>query len=201
MQLKGLRILDTGEVQKLQTMCRYGRIYIFKIINSYVAVLYLQVFMLRGISRKWQQPVYYNSVSGATSAEDIMKIIKLIVRKCKESGLEVFATVCDQGTNNVRAIKGLLADTAAWRLKENIDCQEPTFNIDGTEVIPIFDIPHVFKCIRNNLLKYNLHFEKNGEKKVNNFAQDLYRNVFRQYYCCRLQNGIIFMQRTNWIHM
>lgn len=122
--------------------------------------------MLQGIYTKWKQPVYYNSVYGATSSSDIMRIIKLVVVEAHKSGLEIIATVCDQGSNNVRAIRNLLEETHAKRIKEGIDCIDKTFNIGGKEIIPVFDIPHLFKCIRNNMLKYDLHFQLGTEKKV-----------------------------------
>ncbi|XP_072398747.1 uncharacterized protein [Diabrotica undecimpunctata] len=142
-----------------------------------------QVFMLRGIRRKWKQPVYYNFSNGATKTIDLVHIIKMIVRKCTEIGLNVIAIVCDQGSNNRAAINYLIKDTKIkysneldhlekqktysskyFDLKNKI--KEYVFEVDGRRIIPIYDVPHVFKGLRNNLLKYNLHFTSNNEEKV-----------------------------------
>lgn len=77
----------------------------------YNIIFLLQVFMLRGIRRKWKQPVYYNVVNGGTKSIDIVRIIKDVVRKCHSIGLQVIAIVCDQGANNQAAINLLIKET------------------------------------------------------------------------------------------
>lgn len=76
------------------------------------------------------------------------------------------ATICDQGATNCAAINKLVTDARSIYLKNN---QEPKrrFLIKELEVIPLFDVPHLVKGIRNNLLKKNLVWEKDvGEKLV-----------------------------------
>ena len=115
--------------------------------------------MLRGIRRKWKQPVYYNFVNGATKKEDLTAIIKLIVRKCQSIGLNVIATVCDQGANNQAAINGLVQSTRDEYKKTGRELYENIFEIDEHPVIPLYNVPHLFKGLRNNLLKYDLQFK------------------------------------------
>ncbi|KAF2890908.1 hypothetical protein ILUMI_15265 [Ignelater luminosus] len=55
--------------------------------------------------------------------------------------------VCDQGSNNRRALKELGAS------KEN-----PVININGQEVYTCFDAPHLLKCLRNNLMNTKVQF-------------------------------------------
>lgn len=114
--------------------------------------------MLRGIRRKWKQPVYYNFVNGATKSPDLMTIIKLIIRKCHSIGLNVVATICDQGSNNQAAINTLVKDTKEKYLRKGTEKHEFCFEVDSHKIIPLFDVPHLFKGLRNNLLKYHLHF-------------------------------------------
>lgn len=68
--------------------------------------------MLRGIRRKWKQPVYYNFANGGTKKYDLMNILKLIIRKCKTIGLKVIATVCDQGANQVSILYVINSQTS-----------------------------------------------------------------------------------------
>lgn len=51
------------------------------------------MFILRGIRKKWKQPIYFNFVNGATKKDDLVYIF------------------CDQGTNNQSAIKKLVQET------------------------------------------------------------------------------------------
>lgn len=123
--------------------------------------------MLRGIRRKWKQPIYYNFVSGSTKRDDLVHILKDVIRKCHSIGLNIVATICDQGSNNQSAIKKLLEETEETYKRRNIQFLGSHFEIDSRNIIPLFDVPHLFKGIRNNLLKHDLlkmrqHEELNG---------------------------------------
>lgn len=136
-----------------------------------------QVYMLRGIRKKWKQPLYYNFCSGATKTYDIKKILIDIITKCDSIGLKIVATVCDQGSNNVAAINSLINDTKEKYFRMGIDRTEQTFEIDDTTIIPLYDVPHLFKGIRNNFLKYDIHFIENGQQKIAKWShlETLYR--------------------------
>ncbi|KAI4468052.1 thap domain-containing protein 9 [Holotrichia oblita] len=127
---------------------------------------HIQVFMLRGIRSKWKQPLYYNAVTGATKAADIVRILKLIVAEVEKTGFHIVATICDQGSNNVAAITSLIAQTRRRNLKNQIDSTDSIFQIGNTRIIPLYDTPHLIKGIRNNLLKHDLCFEINSQKKI-----------------------------------
>lgn len=122
--------------------------------------------MLRGIRRQWQQPVYYGFCNGGASWVDIMHVIKEIVNKCEDIGLKILCCVCDQGSNNVRAINDFIFKTRAEKLRAGIDMDisEHFFEINGQKIFPIFDGPHLLKCIRNNLIEKDLIFVKEGTK-------------------------------------
>ncbi|KAF2887009.1 hypothetical protein ILUMI_19164, partial [Ignelater luminosus] len=72
-----------------------------------------QTFMIRGIRRRWKQPIFYDFTSGPAKCVDIATTIKKLVAKCREVGLVVCAFICDQGTNNSAAINHLQR-TAKW---------------------------------------------------------------------------------------
>lgn len=114
--------------------------------------------MLRGIKKKWKQPVFYNFVTGATKHADIIYIIKLIIRKCSSIGLEVVSTVCDQGRNNEAAMNALISDTKRKYAHKDENFNEDFFEIDERKVVPLFDPPHLIKGLRNNFIKYNVQF-------------------------------------------
>jgi hypothetical protein len=58
------------------------------------------VFMLRGIKKKFKQPLAYTFCDSQTESPDLIRMIKEIIREIKNAGLHVVATICDQGTSN-----------------------------------------------------------------------------------------------------
>ncbi|KAI4463167.1 thap domain-containing protein 9 [Holotrichia oblita] len=132
--------------------------------DNHLIANHAQVFMLRGINKNWKQPIYFDFVNGATKNFKIMSTIKEIVRKTKEAGLEIIATVCDQGTNNVSAITTLVKDTHAAYQRRGEEFTDFVFEIDDMTIIPLFDVPHLMKGIRNNFLTANVEFKKDGRK-------------------------------------
>lgn len=69
------------------------------------------VFMLRGVVKKWQQPMAFYFCKGATSGLDLKKIIKDIIAAVGKTGLIPIALVSDQGTAFQSALKSLQEDT------------------------------------------------------------------------------------------
>jgi len=61
------------------------------------------LFMVRGLHRKWKQPVAYYFIHGSTNAGLLMKFLKEVLGACQNAGLHVVATVCDIGANSVSA--------------------------------------------------------------------------------------------------
>ncbi|CAH0546446.1 unnamed protein product, partial [Brassicogethes aeneus] len=116
------------------------------------------VFMARGLRRKWKQPIcYYFSESGM-SAPDIVRNLKEVIRSLQEIGLKVVATVCDQLSINSTAIKMLKDET---NRKYHLSGKENRclgFEVDGSEVVPLYDCPHLLKGMRNNFSEYDVTF-------------------------------------------
>lgn len=120
------------------------------------------VFMIRGIFRNYKQPLAYTFCASTTSAMEIVTQLKTIIRKLKSIGLEVLATVCDQGATNVSAINWLINETRTSYLRKSKEIKYKIFEIDGNEVVPLYDPPHLIKGIRNNLLQADLKANLNG---------------------------------------
>ncbi|KAJ8711918.1 hypothetical protein PYW08_008872 [Mythimna loreyi] len=70
-----------------------------------------QVFMIRGLLKNFKQPVAYTFSQSATKGPELAKQLKAVITELQIAGLNVVATVCDQGTNNVNCIKYLLQET------------------------------------------------------------------------------------------
>ncbi|XP_030758398.1 uncharacterized protein LOC115884077 [Sitophilus oryzae] len=119
------------------------------------------VFMARGIHKKWKQPLCYFFNAGGMKSDVLANCIKLVITECKSIGLKVIGTVCDQGSANIKAINLLYEET------KNIDVERSNyfgFLVDGEEVVPFYDPPHLLKGIRNNLFTYNCRFKWRNNK-------------------------------------
>jgi len=66
--------------------------------------------------------------------------------------------VCNQASTNVAAINKLRAEINAKYLRIGQENRLFGFEISNREIIPLFDPPHMLKCLRNNLLTKNLKF-------------------------------------------
>jgi len=96
-----------------------------------------------------------------------------VIQKVHETGLRIVATICDQGKSNEGAIKLLKNETREHYLKNHTEevyreefYEVPLENGYRLKIVHLFDVPHLLKCTRNNLITKNLHFEINGIKRV-----------------------------------
>lgn len=119
------------------------------------------VIMIRGLYQNWKFPfAFFFSGSGIKGSE-LVKIITLCVKKLDEVGLIAVSIVCDQGSQN-RKMFDLLGGT-----KTN-----PVVDINGKQICLIYDVPHLIKSIRNNLM--NGDFEIGGKKICFKDIEDTY---------------------------
>jgi len=127
------------------------------------------VFMIRGVVKKFKQPISYTFCKSTTSSHDLANQIKNILKAVHSTGLKIVATVCDQGATNTAAINILKNDTKAEYLKKNLIYKDEFFEVTvGAEclrVIDLYDPPHLLKGIRNNMLNKNVVFAINGQQK------------------------------------
>ncbi|CAG4948422.1 unnamed protein product [Colias eurytheme] len=124
------------------------------------------VFMIRGVLKNYKQPISYSFCSGSTPKVILAKQIKKNIKKLHSIGFTVLATVCDQGTSNMSAINYLIEETRRNYLRKNVSLRTSTFEVDGKQIIPLYDVPHLLKGIRNNLLTKNLKVTIGGEEKI-----------------------------------
>ncbi|CAG4948119.1 unnamed protein product [Colias eurytheme] len=136
------------------------------------------VYMIRGVVRNYKQPIYYSFCSCSTPKQVLAAQIELIIKKLHFIGFVVVATVCDQGTSNTAAINSLIEANREEHLRRNQVLREKVFTVDGQVVIPLYDVPHMLKGLRNNLLTKNLQYVINGESKVAKWEHivELYHN-------------------------
>lgn len=129
------------------------------------------VFMLRSIGGKFKQPLYYISSPSNTPAQILEREVDKVMEISQNLGLNIRAICCDQGPTNRKLFN-------TW----NITRTNTSFQRNGRTVYAFFDYPHLFKSIRNRLLKGDLctddgvvswkiivflyNYEKNSSTKI-----------------------------------
>jgi hypothetical protein len=109
------------------------------------------VFMLRGVARKWKQPLGYFLVSGSVKPQMLQNLVHSCLSKLELSNLHVVSLICDQGPTNRSFLEKL----------ENVSVQQPFILHSNRPIFVIYDPPHLLKNIRNNLKKHG--FVYNGK--------------------------------------
>lgn len=126
------------------------------------------VFMIRGVVKKYKQPIAYSFCKGTTSSHDLTNQLKNVIRAVSETGLRVVATICDQGATNTAAINILKKDTKADMIRKNDEYKEEFYNVESggdiLNIIHLYDPPHLLKGIRNNLITKNAFFTMDGKQ-------------------------------------
>lgn len=107
------------------------------------------VFMIQGIYEKFKQPIAYYFVKGTISSQNLASIIQEIIRAIHDTGYKILTTVCDQGSTNMGAIK-LLQEHCGIPGAET----KNFFMVENEKVFILFDVPHLFKSLRNNFLNH-----------------------------------------------
>jgi hypothetical protein len=145
-------------------------------------------FMLKGIHKKWKQTVCFTFCEGTTSTDQLASILKEVVRHVRKCGLQIVATISDQGATNQATIKRLIADTNKYFAEQERENSIQGYLIDGIKIVHLFDFPHLMKCIRNMLLNKDLHFVQQGKRKVASWSHviqlyqlDKSRGVYSQF--------------------
>ncbi|KAL4084261.1 hypothetical protein QTP88_028086 [Uroleucon formosanum] len=101
------------------------------------------VFMVRGLGKKFKQPICYYYVQGTTKTFDLVQCIHQVVQSILTTGLNLVATLSDQGKTNVATINILKRETSISFLKQGLDNCIKGYIIDGHEVVHIYDPPHL----------------------------------------------------------
>jgi transposase-like protein len=105
------------------------------------------VFMARGITSNWKQPLAYYLVNEACPSEVIKEKLLEVITKISSIGLKVYGVISDLGSNFQKLLKLL-----------GVSVEKPWFLHNGNKIFYLFDSPHLIKAVRNNLMKYDFHF-------------------------------------------
>jgi len=121
------------------------------------------VFMVKGLCAKWKQPIGYFLSHNAACADKLMSLVVTAVKKLSAVDLDVRVVICDQGSTNQQMFR-LLGVTA----------EKPFAELQGKQVIFMYDPPHLMKSLRNNLVKHD--FLVNGNKICWKYTTEFYNS-------------------------
>lgn len=127
-------------------------------------------FLVRGVRRKFKQPIAYFFTNSTMKTTNLVVAIKEVVHAVQSTGLNIISIICDQASTNVAAINIHKAETKSKYLKMKMEKKIFGFELGGEEIVPLYDPPHLLKCIRNNLITKNLTFtDKDGKSRIANW--------------------------------
>lgn len=100
------------------------------------------MFMAKGVRTPWKQPLGYFFAHKGTPS-DVLKDILQCYSALADGGLEPIAVACDQGSQNVLLFSSI------------VTAEKPYVEINGKPPFSLFDAPHLLKCLRSKLFKYD----------------------------------------------
>jgi len=102
-------------------------------------------FMVRGISSHWKQPVGHFFIGNAVCPSMLKAMLLKLIETLHGMNLTVIAVVCDQESSHRSCMSSL-----------GVTPQQPYFTVDQCHRIYVmYDMPHLLKNMRNNLLQYD----------------------------------------------
>lgn len=107
------------------------------------------VFLIRGLYASWKLPISYFFAATSVKHTDLSILLKDVIEKLLDCGFIVTAMICDQGKNNIAALVNDLKMTK----------NAPFIEVKGKQIYSIFDVPHLFKNLRNNFKSNNFIFK------------------------------------------
>ncbi|RVE48289.1 hypothetical protein evm_007040 [Chilo suppressalis] len=141
------------------------------------------VFMIKGVKANYKQPVAYY-FTNSINKWILKNLIAEVIKKLQETGLTVLCTVCDQGAANVGAINELIQDSKTKYFRAGKAWRHDFFEVNKKQIIPLFDVPHMIKGLRNNLLNKNLIYtDYNDENKQKIVKWEYFQRVFEADKC------------------
>lgn len=106
------------------------------------------VFSMRGLFANWKIPIAYFFACNSTPSTILKQLINYVINELQKIGFIPKAIVCDQGSTNRSALKSL-----------GVTKESPFFISNDQTIFSIYDVPHLFKSLRNNLLTGTYKFE------------------------------------------
>lgn len=123
------------------------------------------VFMIKGVKNNFKQPIAYYFTNSLTKLE-LKTILTTVLTHCFKHKLIVLNTVCDQSPVNVGAITEMVNESKKIYLRLDKEWRREVILVNGHSIVPLYDVPHIMKGIRNNLMTKDVIYTRNSEVKT-----------------------------------
>lgn len=112
--------------------------------NLHLPACNAAVILIRGIFQSWKQPLAYFFSNSTINASYLLDILHKVIINLRNIGLKVVSIISDMGSNFVKLSELL-----------HINIEKPYFKINNQKIFYIFDVPHLLKATKNNLLRHS----------------------------------------------
>ena len=106
------------------------------------------VYIFRPYRLSWIQPVAVFATCGAAPGDLLFDILIKLIVSLHKAGAQVKSVVCDGATSNKKCMNLAGIDGSMENLIHYFD--HPALN--DQKVYCFYDVPHIFKCVRNNMM-------------------------------------------------
>lgn len=157
------------------------------------------VFMIKGVRKKWKQPISFHFSQGGVKATDLKQILESTIDALQGYGFKVIATVCGQFSAGADAIKQLVTTTEE---RTGVQRELHLFEINEQKIVAIYDPPHLLKEIRDNFINYDVKYMLNNTEKRAKWSdiQRLYEidvGDINTRVCNKLTDAHIYKEKLN----
>lgn len=136
---------DAMSLKKFLKYCRpKDKIYGLQQYSAPYIATHVMVIFARSIYSKWKQPICYYFIGSSMPPDEIKNILCATIQTLLAIGLRVRSLTSDQGADFFKTAKLL-----------GVSVDHPYFEVGGHVINFLFDVPHLIKSCRNNLLKSN----------------------------------------------
>lgn len=114
---------------------------------------YALVAMIHGLFENYKQPVGFAFLAELENYSSVTDWIDKLILELFSIGFHVRCLVSDMGLDFLNSAK-----------RRSVSAESPYFFIGDRKIYYIFDPPDLIKLVRNNLIKYDFHFQNNVAK-------------------------------------
>ncbi|KAG8226472.1 hypothetical protein J437_LFUL008770 [Ladona fulva] len=116
--------------------------------QSKMPVSYALLFILRGVTKNWYQPIAYYFCHKTTPTIILNRILAEVIESVNEIGLKILAIVCDKHSENVAVLHSYLA----------VESKNSFTQVGKERIVTIFDPPSLLRSFRDNFRLYHIHW-------------------------------------------
>jgi hypothetical protein len=128
------------------------------------------VFMAKGLTDNWQQPVAFFFAQNATDCKLLKNLLLQCICHLEKVGLIVVAVVCDQSSSNQSMFRSLGVQVLMTETEAHIQNSFANPHDPSRHVCVVFDPPHLLKNIRNNMKQSKSVVYPGGQASWNHIA-------------------------------